>query len=85
MGYISVLTYLNAGIGISSYYCVILKMVILHDEIKTIKNGVFVLLIKKEKNCFFSKNPKKYLKKQVGWVFKKTSFSQPWLSFNPFW
>jgi len=43
---------LNAIIGITSYYCVILKMVILHDAIKTIQNGVFAFF--KNKTCFFS-------------------------------
>jgi len=35
---------------LTSYYCVILKMVILHDAIKTIQNGVFPLSLKKERN-----------------------------------
>jgi len=43
---------LNAIIGIKSYYCVILKMVILHDAIKTIQNSVFVFFEKKNKNLF---------------------------------
>jgi len=34
--YISLAPNLNAIIGITSYYCVILKMVILRDAIKTI-------------------------------------------------
>jgi len=33
---------LNAIIGITSYYCVILKIVILHEAIKTIQNRVLV-------------------------------------------
>jgi len=41
-GYISLLSNWNVIIGITSYYCAILKMVILHDAIKTIQNGVFV-------------------------------------------
>jgi len=42
--YISLPPNLNAIIGrpITSYYCVILKMVILRDAIKTIQNGDFV-------------------------------------------
>jgi len=32
-GYISLTSILNAIIGITSYYCVILKMVILHDAV----------------------------------------------------
>jgi len=53
-------------IGITSYYCVILKMEILHDAVKIIQNGVFVFLLKKEqksvyiwkiqRSCFFLKN-----------------------------
>jgi len=39
MEYIFLLFILNVIIGIASY-CVILKMVILHDVIKTIQNGV---------------------------------------------
>jgi len=43
MGYISLSSNFNAVIDVTSYYCVILKMVILHDAIKTIPNEVFVL------------------------------------------
>jgi len=54
MGYISLPSILNVIVAITSYYCVILKIVILHDEIKTIQNGVFLLSLKKEqKSCFF--------------------------------
>ena len=42
MGYISLLSNLNAIIGITSYYCAILKLVILRYAMKTLKNGVFV-------------------------------------------
>jgi len=48
MGYISLLSNLNAIISIKSYYGVILNMVIWHDAIKTIQNGVFVFFPKKE-------------------------------------
>jgi len=51
--YISLPSNLNAIIGITSYYCVILKMVILHDVTKTIQNGVFAFF--KNKNLFFLK------------------------------
>jgi len=50
MGYMSLPTILNAIIGITSYYCVILEMVILHNRIKTIYNGVFLFSSKKEQN-----------------------------------
>ena len=43
-------------IGITSYYCVILNRVILHDAIKTIQNGVFVFLLKNKNLFFFKKN-----------------------------
>jgi len=39
---------LRAVIAITSYCCVILKMVILYDAIKTIQNGVFVFFFEKE-------------------------------------
>ena len=41
---------LNGIIGITSYYSVILKIMILHDAIKTIKNKVFSFSLKKEQN-----------------------------------
>ena len=50
MGYIGLPSILNAIIGITSYYSVILKIVILHDGIKTIQNGVFLFSLKKEQN-----------------------------------
>jgi len=51
MGYSSLPLNLNGIIGITSYYCVILKTVILHDAIKqTIKNKVFPFSSKKEQN-----------------------------------
>jgi len=55
MGYISLSSILNAIIGITSYYCVILKMVILHDAIKTIQNGDFVFFLKKEQKPVIKK------------------------------
>jgi len=54
--YISLPPNLNAMIGITSYYCVILNRVILHDAIKTIQNGVFVFLLKNKNLFFFKKN-----------------------------
>ena len=68
------------------YYCEILQMVILHNAIKTIQNGVFMFFEKRMKTCFFKKKTKNAtLKKQEGWNFLKTpGFYQPWLSFNPF-
>jgi len=56
MGYISLPSILSATIDITSYYYVILKMVILHDATETIRNGVFVFFLKKEQTCFFKKN-----------------------------
>ena len=65
MGHISLLSNLNGIIDITSYYCVILKIMILHDAIKTINNKVFLFSLKKEQNlvsCYKT---------------KKTGFSQP--------
>ena len=47
MGYISLPLVLNAIIGLTSYYCVILKMVILHDAIKWFR--IFFLYLKQQK------------------------------------
>jgi len=78
MGYIALPSILNAIIGITSYYCVILKIVILHDGINTIQNGFFCFLWKKNKSLFLFKKPKKnvfFQKKQVGCFFlKKNGF-----------
>ena len=63
MGHISLPSNLNVVIGITSYYCVFLKMLILHDAIKTIQSGVFVFLKKGTKTCFFSKKQKIRIKK----------------------
>ena len=52
-GNISLPSILNVIVGITSYYCVILKIVILHDEIKTIQIGVFLLSLKKEQKILF--------------------------------
>jgi len=38
--------------AIISYYRVILKLVILHDAVKTIQNGFLFLFFKKNKNLF---------------------------------
>ena len=43
MGYISFPSNYNAIIAITSYFCVILQMLMLHNAIKTIQNGAFVL------------------------------------------
>jgi len=59
MGYISLPQNLNAMIGIKSYFCIILKIVTLHDAIKTIHNGV-------TKICFFSTKRKKIRIKKTG-------------------
>jgi len=91
MGYTHLLNYngmtlpsnLNGIIGITSYYCVILKMMILHDAIKTIKNNLFPFSLKKEQNLVFEKTKKTFFfklkKSQVGCFFfeKKLGFSQP--------
>ena len=53
---------LNGIIGLTSYYCVILKIMILHDAIITIKNKVFPFSLK-EQNLVYLK------KKKKTWVF----------------
>ena len=58
-------------------------MVILHDAIKTIQNGIFVFFIKEQKPVSFQKSKNIRIKKQVGCFFKTTDFSQSWLPFNP--
>ena len=40
----------DAIIGITSHYCVILKIVLLHNGIKTTQNVYFLLSLKKERN-----------------------------------
>jgi len=63
MGYISLPSNFNAILGITSYYCVILQVVILHDAIKTIQNVYFVVFSKRTKTCFFKKKRKNGFKK----------------------
>jgi len=76
MGYISLPLILNAMIGITSYYCVILKIVILHDGIKTIQNGIFLFSLKKEQNLVsFLKNPKKQVGFYLTRVFLNPAYS----------
>ena len=58
-------------------FCVILKLLILHDAIKTIQSGVFVFLKKGTKTCFFSKSKKFGLKNR--WVV----FSKKYIFLNP--
>jgi len=80
MGYISLPLNVNAIIGITNYYCVLSKIVVLHDAIKTIQNGVFVFLQNKNENLFFFQkvNKKTVIKKQVGCIFlKKRVFLNP--------
>jgi len=63
---------LNAIVGITSYYCVILKIVVLHDGIKTIQNGPFQFSLKKEQNLVsFQKTYKMGLKKNRWVVFSR--------------
>jgi len=79
MGYISLHSILNVIIGITSYYCVILKMVILHDAIQTIQNGVFLFFFLKNKNLFLFEKPKKHFfqtQKNRWVVFLKPGFFQ---------
>jgi len=80
MGYISLHSNLNAIIGIKSYYCVILNMVILHDAIKTIQNRFLCFFLKKEqKPVSFPKYQKNGLKKTKKYMncFLNPFFFQP--------
>jgi len=64
--------------GIPSYYCVILKMVILEDAIKNLGMGLLCFPLKKNKNLFLNKKQKKVLNTKTQWVdLKKNGFSQP--------
>jgi len=92
MEYISLPSNLNSIIGTTSYYCVILKIMIFHDPIKTIKNKVFPFSKKKiTKLCFFFKKTEKpvFLKKQkqVGFFFflKKPWFFSTLVESNQHW
>jgi len=73
MGYIHFLpSILNAIIDIASYYCVILKIVIVHDGIKTIQNVCFfIVFTEKTKSCFVLKKQVSVKKQEnpVGCVF----------------
>ena len=87
MGYISLPSNLNAIIGITSYCCVILKMVILHDAIKTIHNGVLCLFFKKkeQKPVSLKKNKKIIrIEKTGGLFFEKNRFFSTLIIFEPF-
>jgi len=57
MGYIYLPSNYNYIIAITSYYCVILQMVMLHNAIKTIRMG-FLCFFKRTKTYFFSKKQK---------------------------
>jgi len=72
MGYISFPSDLDAIKGIKSYYCVILKMVMLHDAIKTIQRSVFAFFPKKRTNTCFNKSLRSTVVK-----VKTTSTFQP--------
>jgi len=78
MEYISLPSNLNAIVGIKSYYCAILKMVILHDAIKTIQNRVYVIYLNKEqKPVSFQKTKKTGFKKICQLCFSNTLFFNP--------
>jgi len=74
-GYISLPLNLNDTIGITSYYCVILKIMILHDAVKTINNMVFPFSLKKKNKILHLL--KKNKKTQVFLKKKKTCVFQP--------
>jgi len=69
MGYLSLPSVLNAKTGITSCYCVILKIVIWHDGIKTNQDVFFLFYLKKEQNVSFQKTKNNFLrKKEPRWV-----------------
>jgi len=73
MGYIALPSILSAIIDITSYYCVILKIVILHDGIKTLQDVFFLFSLKKEQNLVsFKKKNKK--NRWLGFFEKKNGF-----------
>jgi len=78
MGYISLPSNLNGIIGITSY-CVILKLMILYDAIKTIKNKVFPFSLKKENLVSFQKIQKS------PFFFKPGGFFSTLLGCRPPW
>jgi len=69
MGYISLLLILNAILGITSCFCIILKLVILHDAIKTIQKVFFVFFQKNEQKPVSCKKTVLFKKKTCGLVF----------------
>ena len=76
MDNISLPSILNAIIGVTSYYYVILQVVMLHDAMKTIQNG-FLCIFLNHKNLFLFKNPPKpnlKNKKPDGLFFFKNGF-----------
>ena len=70
MGFISLSSILNAIIGITSYYCVILKMVILHDAIKNNSECFFCVYLKRTKTYSFLKQQKKFFFNPGGLFFQ---------------
>ena len=80
MGYFSLPSSLNAIAAITSYYCVILKIVILDYGIKAIQNAVFLFFLNKKILFLFKKAKKRVLlkapKNQVVY-FEKTGSPQP--------
>jgi len=52
-------------------------MVMLHDAIKTIQNGVFPFHLKEQKLVSFKNTQKTHLKKTGGLFFLNLGFSQP--------
>jgi len=76
MGYISVPSNLNGITGIASYYCVILKTMILRNAIKKIQNGVFLFSLKKKQNLVY------FLKTQTNvFFFEKNKKNNRWVVF----
>ena len=81
LGYTSLPSILNAIIGITSYYCVILKMMVIGWCNKNNSEwGFYVFLRKRTRSYFFKKNKQTLFntKKQVGcFSFLKMDFLNP--------
>jgi len=80
---------MNAIIGITSYYCVNLKMVTLHDAIKTIQNMFLCFFSKKRtKTCLFSKKiikmDEKKTKKRINYFSSKPVLFSTLITFQSF-
>jgi len=82
MGHIFLSSNLNAIIRMTSYYCVLLKMVILHHAVKQFRMGFLCFSLKKKDLFVFKKTKNSDLKENQGWLFfqKNVFFNPDYLS-----